>query len=125
MHTANASGLSEEQVEVLATTLFHLASTDAIDAREEQLIREFLGETGSDVRYEDLATMPYSPLETAQVFPTSFHRKVVLKSAVALIRADGQFSAPERRALGELADVLGVSNADFGDLEREAVATGF
>ena len=38
----------------------------------------------------------------------------------AVLKADGRFSDEERLAIGEVADALGMSNAEFGELEQQA-----
>ena len=50
-------------------------------------------------------------------------RRIFISAAVAVVKADGEFSGDERRALGEIADAFGISNAEFGDIER-AASTG-
>jgi DnaJ-domain-containing protein 1 len=118
--TPTAGGLTPEVIDVFARGLFHLANVDGIDAREEQLIREFLDETGSALRYEELASSAFSAVEAAMVLETSHIRRVFVKAAVAMVKADGVYSDAERRAIGQLADAFDMSNAEFGDLEQQA-----
>ena len=47
-------------------------------------------------------------------------RRVFIRAAVAMVKADGRFTDGERRALGQIADAFGMNNAEFGDLEQEA-----
>jgi Tellurite resistance protein TerB len=118
--TPSAGGLTPEVIDVFARGLFHLANVDGIDAREEKLIREFLAETGSSLRYEDLPSSSFSAMEAAMVLETSHIRRVFVKAAVAMVKADGVYSDAERHAIGQLADAFDMSNAEFGDIEQQA-----
>lgn len=114
------AGLSPLEIEVFARGLYHLANVDGMDPREETLIKEFLDESGSELTYEQLADMPFSPTEAAGILEASYLRRIFVKAAIALVKADGTFSDAERHALGDIADAFGLSNADFGDIEQEA-----
>ena len=116
----NAAGLSPDEVEVFASGLYYIASRDGVDPREEELLREFLRDTQCPIAYEELAERSFSPLEAAQVLQATYLRRIFLRAAVAMIRADGEYSIPERRALGEIADAFQISNREFGELELEA-----
>lgn len=118
--TSSSGGLTPEVIEVFARGLYHLANVDGIDAREETLIREFLEETGSNIKLEELPGSSFSPYEAAMVLETSHIRRTFVKAAVAMVRADGVYSDAERHAIGELADAFEMSNAEFGDIEQEA-----
>lgn len=120
MTDATSSGLTPEVIDVFARGLYHLANVDGIDEREEKLIREFLAEAGSDLKYEDLPCTAFSAFEAAMVLETSHIRRTFVKAAVAMVKADGVYSDAERHAIGELADAFDMSNAEFGDLEQEA-----
>jgi tellurite resistance protein len=113
-------GLTHEEVDVFARGLYHLATRDGIDEREEKLIRGFLEDAKSDLRWDDLADTTFSPLEAAQILDTTYLRRIFVKAAVALVKADGHFSDKERHALGEIADAFGIDNTEFGDLEQAA-----
>ena len=111
--------MTADEIEIFARGLYWLADRDGIHEQEITLIREFLKEAGSDLTIDDVKG-GFSPLEAAQVLEATYLRRIFLRAAVALIRADGVYSDQERHALGELADVFGISNAEFGDLEQEA-----
>jgi tellurite resistance protein len=115
-----AAGLTPDEIEVFARGLHFLATVDEMDAREEALIREFLRETGDVVRWEDLASRDFSPVEAAGVLQASYLRRIFLEAAIVLVRADGRYSDAERRALGQVADAFGLSNVEFGELEQRA-----
>jgi len=115
-----AAGLSNDEVEVFARGLYHLASVDGIEDQESTLISEFLQETGSSLTFDDLKDSTFIPYEAAQTLEASYLRRIFILAAITLVKSDGVFSDAERRALGEIADVFGLSNAEFGDLEQEA-----
>lgn len=107
-------------IETFARGLFHLANVDGIDESEEKLIREFLEETGSPLKYEELKDSSFSATEAAMSLETSHIRRVFVTAAVAMVKADGVYSDAERQAIGELADAFEMSNAEFGALEQQA-----
>ncbi|HET6584700.1 MAG TPA: TerB family tellurite resistance protein [Nannocystaceae bacterium] len=114
------AGLPREAIDVFARGLFHIASVDGIEPREEKLIRDFLEETSCKLAFEQLGDAGFSPIEAAQVLDTSYLRRVFVRAAIALVRADGKYSDGERHVLGEIADAFGLTNTEFGDLEQEA-----
>lgn len=116
----SSGGLSPEVIETFARGLFHLANVDGIDESEEKLIREFLDETGSGLKYEELKDSSFSATEAAMALETSHIRRVFVTAAVAMVKADGVYSDAERQAIGELADAFEMSNAEFGALEQQA-----
>lgn len=119
--TETNSGLSTEAADLFARGLFHLANVDGMDKREEALLRDFIQESGSTLAFEELQSdASFSMHEAAQVLETRFHRRMFVMAAIAMIKADGEFSSAERHALGVIADAFGLSNAEFGDLELEA-----
>ena len=113
-------GLQPHEVEVFARGLYFLANQDGIDEAEERLIKEFLVEAGSDLKWEDIRSEDFSAHEAAQMLETTYLRRIFLKAAVALVKADGIYSNKEREALGQFADAFGLNNAEFGAIEQEA-----
>ncbi len=120
MNASNQGGLSQEAADIFARGLYALANIDGIEAREERLIKEFLAESGCDTKWEELTTSSFDPLEAAQVLETTWHRRMFVKAAIALVKADGTYSDAERTAIGSIADAFGLSNAEFGELEQQA-----
>jgi tellurite resistance protein len=100
--------------------LYFLANQDGIDQNEENLIKEFLEEAGSDLKFEEMKSEDFSAVEAAQMLETTYLRRIFLKAAIALVKADGVYSDKEREALGKFADAFGLSNAEFGLIEQEA-----
>lgn len=121
----SGGGLTPEEIDVFARGLYYLASVDNnVDDREVKLISEFLEETKSSLTLEDLKQRQFSFYEAVQVLEKTFLRKIFVKAAIALVRSDGVYSDEERSALGSLADVFGLTNKEFGDLEQEALQQG-
>ena len=118
--TEPAGGLSPEEIDVFARGLYYLANVDEMDPREEKLIREFLAEVGSDLTFEGLEDSSFSATEAALMLETSYLRRIFIRAAVVLVKADGRFTDNERRAIGDIADAFGMSNSEFGGLEQEA-----
>jgi tellurite resistance protein len=120
----NESGLRPQEIEVFARGLWYLATIDgASDTREETLIREFLEETKSALTWAEVTRGDFAPLEAANLLESSFLRRIFMKLAVALVHADGVYTDNERKAIGEFADVFGMSNADFGEIEQAGKRT--
>ncbi len=115
-----AEGLPPSIIEAFARGLYYVAAIDGLEPREEALLRNLLRETGSTLEFDDLGKGPYGPEDVALVLETSFLRRVFIRAAVAMVKADGRFTDGERRALGEIADAFGMSNREFGELEQEA-----
>lgn len=116
------ASLTPDEVGVFARGLYYLATRDPITADEERIIREFLVETKADLRYEQLADGDFDALEAAQTLQATYLRRIFVKAAMVLVHSDGMFSPNERRALGEIADVFGIGNAEYGEIERAAAS---
>jgi tellurite resistance protein len=121
----NDTGLRPHEVEVFARGLWYLATIDgASDPREEALIREFLEESKSMLTWSEVTRGDFTPLEAANLLESSYLRRIFMKLAVALVHADGVYTDNERKAIGEFADVFGLSNADFGEIEQAGKRAG-
>jgi len=118
--TQSAGGMSPEVIDLFARGLYHLANVDGIEDREKQLITDFLDESGTGISFDSLESSSFTAQEAALTLETTYLRRVFVKAAVALVKADGVYSDAERQAIGELADAFGMSNAEFGDLEQAA-----
>jgi tellurite resistance protein len=116
--------MTPEEIDVFARGLHHLASVDGIDPQEAALIAEFLREAGATITMDDLKGTSFSKFEAVQVFDKTYLRRIFLKTAIALVHHDGRTSLPERLALAELADVFGLTNVEFVELEQEALGAG-
>jgi tellurite resistance protein len=110
-----------EVVDIFARGLYYLANLDGIHEKELALIEEFLTETDSDMTVADLQRSSFDPREVAEVLETTSMRHIFVRTALALVKADGIFSDPEIDALGGIAETLGLTIADFCRLEQEAM----
>lgn len=116
------AGLAPDTIEAFARGLYFVAACDGIEQREEDLLRSLLRETEASCTFEDLKTGSFGPADLAIAIETSFLRRVFIRAAVAMVKADGKFTDGERRALGEIADAFGMTNKEFGELEQEAAS---
>src|SRR5690349_23855033 len=125
MADKNETGLRPQEIEVFARGLWYLATIDgASDPREEALIREFLEESKSTLTWAEVTRGDFNPLEAANLLESGFLRRIFMKLAVALVQADGVYTDNERKAIGEFADVFGMTNADFGEIEQAGKRSG-
>jgi tellurite resistance protein len=125
MATNNDGGLRPHEVEVFARGLWYLATIDGeAHEREQQLIREFLDESNSELSWAEVTRGDFSPVEAANLLENSFLRRIFMKLAVALVHADGVYTDNERKAIGEFADLFGFNNAEFGEIEQAAKRVG-
>ena len=106
---AEKSPITPAQAEVFARGLFYLANVDGIDDREVELIQAFLYEVELPHLLRELPGGTFDLEMTAQVLDTSFLRRVFLRTAIVLVRADGTLSQLELAAIREIAEALGQS----------------
>ena len=101
------SGMRREVAEVFARGLFHLATVDGVDEQELGVIQEFLDEVGHADLQDDLEDLPFDPFAAAEVLETSFLQRLFLKTAIVLVRADGDISEEEMEAIRGIATTFG------------------
>jgi tellurite resistance protein len=114
--------LDPQELEAFARGLWYLATIDGeAHESEQKLIREFIADTGNQIHWEPKGDDPdFGPLDVANALGSSFLRRVFMKLAVALVHADGVYTDNERRAIGEFAELFGLSHTEFGAIEQEA-----
>ncbi len=105
------AALRREVAETFARGLYHLATVDGLDEREEAVIRDFLAEAGYPEIQDELDARPFDPFEAAAVLETSFLHRLFLKTAIVLIRADGTLSEEELEAIRGVATTFGQAPA--------------
>ena len=103
--------MRREQVKVFARGLYHLANTDGIDEREIAVIKEFLDETGTPELMDGVTEGEFDLNEACEILDTSFLRRIFLKAAVVLVRADGEFTDAEQSAVQDVAQAFGLEEA--------------
>ncbi len=119
----NAAGLTAEQVEVFASGLYHLANSDGISEHETALIREFLDEAGVGHLAAELAKLPFDPDQAARVLDATWLRRLFIKTAILLMKADRKITSEEYAALDWMAGYLGLRD-DIFEIEKEIEAGG-
>lgn len=116
--------LSREQVSTFAAGLYQLASCDGIDDSELALIREFVEEAGEADLSGQLENLHFDPATAYGILESSWLRKLFLKAALLLVRADGVVSEAERENLQWLSMAFGVPggyDALVADVEGDAL----
>jgi len=103
--------MSRDQAEVFAQGLYYLAGVDGIDPREVQLILSFLVEVGYADLGEKLSADGFDLEAAVQRLNTTFIRRIFLRTAIALVHADGHVSEAERFALQIIAKRFGLDAA--------------
>lgn len=121
--TQTAAGLTAEQVEVFASGLYHLANSDGITDHETQLIREFLDEAGVGHLATALSKLPFDPDQAARVLDATWLRRLFIKTAILLMKADKKITSEEYAALDWMAGYLGLQDEIF-EIEKEIEAAG-
>ncbi len=99
---------TREQAEAFAAGLHLLASADGVHEHERELIDEFLDEVGAPDLAGHLDKLHFDPVVAYELFETSWMRSLFLKSALLLIRVDGDVSAPEIEAVNWVCQAFGV-----------------
>ena len=125
MSEEDRAGLSLEQVECFARGLYWLADLDGIVDSELKVIEEFLAETGSRIPMEALQIGFFDPRELPVFLETSHMRWLFLKSAIALVAADGKLSPREKVGLRRCARLFDLSDLAYEVLEKEALLLSF
>ena len=103
--------MSRDKAEVFAQGLYYLAGVDGIDPREVQLILSFLVEVGYADLGEKLSADGFDLEAAVQRLNTTFIRRIFLRTAIALVHADGHVSEAERFALQIIAKRFGLDAA--------------
>src|SRR2546426_791601 len=103
-----AKTLSRKQLETFAAGLWYVANCDGVEARERQMIEQFLAEAGAPELMKTLPQSKFDPKSAAEVFGTGGLRDVFMKVAAVLVKGDGQFSLNEMVALSEISKHFGV-----------------
>jgi tellurite resistance protein len=110
-----------QEVEAFARGLWMLASVDGeAHEAEQKLIREFIADTGNQITWDQVVADELGPRDIALSLSTSFLRRVFMKAAIALVKADGVYTDEERKLVGEFAEAFGLSHIEFGEIEQAA-----
>ena len=107
MTEKGVKAMQRDQIDIFARGLYHLASVDGIDASEIEVIKDFLAEVGAPEVMEGLSDRAFDLNEAYDLLETVFLRRVFIKAAIVLVRADGKLSDQERAAITEVADAFG------------------
>jgi len=100
--------LTLEQVRTIAAGLYALAASDGIDDREVAIINEFVVDAGYPEVGDSLSALNFDPAAAFHVLETSWLRRLFLKAALILVRADGTVSDAERETFDWMAVAFGI-----------------
>ena len=101
--------LTAEQVQTIAAGLYALAASDGADDREVAIIHEFVTDAGYPALCSELSTLHFDPAAAFQTLETSWLRRLFLKAALILVRADGVISDAERETFDWMSVAFGVT----------------
>ena len=101
--------LTVEQVRTIAAGLYALAASDGADDRELTIIQEFVADAGHPELGEHLQTLQFDPATAFRVLETSWLRRLFLKAALIVVRADGVISDAERETFDWMTVAFGIS----------------
>jgi hypothetical protein len=99
--------LTRAQLETFAAGLWHVASADAVEEREREMIGAFLAKAGAPELLEELPRLRFEPKAAAGIFG-DLMRSTFMSVAAALVRGDGKASLRELSSLDAIAKAFGV-----------------
>lgn len=115
--------MTEDQVDIFARGLYHVAGVDGIDPKETKLIQDFLKEAGHPDKENELAGSAFHVAELAGL-ETSFLKRVFLKACLVLIRSDGKITDAEKDIVRRISAYLELDD-DFETIDAEAAKEKF
>jgi hypothetical protein len=115
--------MTEEQVDVFARGLYHVAGVDGVDPSEMKLIKGFLKDAGHPEIEKTLEGSSFHVAELAGL-ETSFLKRVFLKACLVLIRGDGKITDAEKDIVRQISAYLELDD-DFEALDAEAAKEKF
>ena len=115
--------MTNEQVDVFARGLYHVAGVDGIDESETALISDFLKEAEHPELEEGLASSSFHVAELAAL-ETNFLKRVFLRACLVLVRADGVISDEEKDIVRQISAYLDLDE-DFESIDAEAAKESF
>lgn len=98
--------LAEEEVLLIADLLYRLTGEDVSPDKIIEVSREVDEQSTGGAIYWKAAFEPFRALSLEG-------KETILKSAIMIALSDGDFHDEEKRTLGDLADWLGLSHAEF------------
>jgi hypothetical protein len=110
----DAFTLRRDQIKVIASGLYTLASSDAVDDREIQIIHEFLDDAGASDLKAQLPDLYFDPAGAYDALESSWLRSLFLRAALLLVRADGSVTEQERDTLDWMTMAFGVQGGYEG-----------
>lgn len=115
--------MNQEQVDVFARGLYHVAQVDGVDESEISLIKEFLDESGNSDLVRELPASSFHVAELAAL-ETNFLKRVFLKACLVLVRRDGKITDSEKDIVAQISAYLDLQE-DFESIDAEAAKESF
>ena len=100
--------LTLEQVETMAAGLYALAASDGIDARELKGIQDFVTDAGYPQLAQGLPDSHFDPAAAFRTLDSSWLRRLFLRAALIVVRADGAISVEERETFDWMSTAFGI-----------------
>jgi tellurite resistance protein len=113
--------IREDQAEAIARGLYVVARADGkVHEREAAMITEFFNSATDHPSHMAALerAQPITPASLAAILNTKDLRRVFLKSAILLAYADGNYAAPEQKAVTEFAKAFEVDGKELAALEH-------
>ncbi len=113
--------IRDDQAEAIARGLYAVARADGnVHEREAAMINEFFNTTTDHPSH--LASLERAPQITpsnlAAILGTKDVRRLFIKTAILLAYVDGNYTAPEQKAIGEFARACEVDAKTLAGLEQ-------
>ncbi len=114
--------IRDDQAEAIARGLYAVARADGnVHEREAAMINEFFNTTTDHPSH--LASLERAPQITpanlAAILGTKDVRRLFVKTAILLAYVDGNYTAPEQKAISEFAKACEVDAKELGHLEQQ------
>jgi len=114
--------IREDQAEAIARGLYVVARADGnVHEREAAMISEFFHTTTDHPSHLGSLerTPPITAANLAAILNTADLRRLFLKSAILLAYVDGNYAAPEKKAIGEFAKAFEVDSKALATIEHQ------
>ena len=109
--------LTNAQIEVFAAGLYAVAQSDGLQDSELTLFNAFLEDAGAPHLVERLPELTFDPVRAYDTLAASWLRKLFLKAALMVIRADHEVTEAEQEMLVWIAGTFGVDGGYAGVVE--------
>lgn len=110
--------MTTAQIETIADGLYLIATLGGVHEQELEIVKTFLRDAGHVGYVDQLGARSFEVEEAVTVLNTQFLRRLFIKAAILLVRADHVVTTEERDLLEFLARAFGLLE-ELGALEQE------